>query len=545
MTEQSESLIREARVAGLREFTTPTLDAVERRRWQLSGLTAFFLVALAAGMALLSTDTSFLEAVGSVIPLPVLRILFISFAAALGFYLFDKEKRLARVTRSLTDERVLSAALSNRLKELSMISEVGKAINQTLDLDDVLRMILRSALDLLSADEGSLMLKDDVDDLLVIVASETSSGKDLVGKTVEIGKGIAGWVADRKEPLLIAGKAPSHMFDELHPTERPITSAISFPLVSGDELLGVLNVNDVTGKKNFSEYDLRAVGLFAEHAAIAIRNSRAFEKEHDTALRLAEVDKMKTDFLATISHELRTPLTSIIGCAKTIRGRYDTLDPDHRDEFLDMIVRQGQRLLEMVEEVLSASKIESGMTRARRERVDLVEVVNVSVGALRSTGVPNPIRVDAPASLIAFADPLAFEQVINNLLDNAVKYSKDPSSPIDVMVDVDEGESRITVKDSGVGIASSDLPDVFERFKQVDPSPTRRAGGVGLGLYIVKNLVEANGGRVVVESEEGKGTTFTVILPGRQEDRIGEDPDRGRRANDLGVAKDEVGDGRT
>ena len=550
MTDQTaptvEYLAREARVVGLREFRTPTLEAVERRRWQLWSLAAFFLVALAGGMVLLSTDTTAIETVSNVLPLYVLRILFIGLTAVFGFYLLDKESRLSKLARSLTDERVLSAALSNRLKEVSLISEVGKAINQILDLDDVLRMILRSALDLLTADEGSLMLVDPEEkDQLVIAVNETKSGLDLVGTRVHVGSGISGWVAANREPILISGKPPNEAFDDLHQTERSITSAISVPLVGRDELYGVLNVNDLSGARDFTEYDLRAVGLFAEHAAIAIRNSRTYAEEHKTAVRLAELDRMKSDFMATISHELRTPLTSIIGCAKTIRQRYGTLDESHRDEFLEMIERQGERLLGMVEEVLSASKIESGMTRIQRERIDLVEVVDRSVSSLKAIGVPNQIEVTASGPVIAYGDPLALEQVVNNLIDNAVKYSGSAEDPITVLVDEAEGAARIVVSDFGVGIPAVDLPTIFERFRQLEAGATRRAGGVGLGLYIVKNLVEANGGRISVESEEGAGTTFTVILPKRQEDRGAEDPDRRRRTGDPGIAQAQHGDGRT
>lgn len=277
-----ERIQKEARVAGLIDFESPTLEAVERRRIQLW--------------------------------LPV-RILYVGLTVLMSLYLIDKEFRLRKLTRTLVDERVLNAALSNRLKEVSLLSDVGKAMNELLDLEDVLQMILDSAVELLAAQEGSIMLYNDDKKELSVAAWRSSKEELLRGATVKLGEGIAGWVAQSREPLLIMGKAPANRFKELVESERPILSAMSVPLIGNNELYGVLNVNELAGERAFSEYDLRALGLFAEHAAIAIRNARAFDQERSALERLREVDRLKTDFMAMVSHELKTPLTSIIGSA--------------------------------------------------------------------------------------------------------------------------------------------------------------------------------------------------------------------------------------
>lgn len=514
MSEVRETAVaREARVAGLRDFETPTLEAVERRRWQLLGLAAFAMVGLAGGMVLLSVGA--LQTFTS-LPLYAIRILFLGFAAVFGFYLLDKESRLRNVTRLLVNERVLSAALSNRLKELSILSEVGKALNQVLDVGDVLRMILRSSLDLLEVEEGSIMLADETGENLVVACAETRGERAIEGATVKVGQGVAGWVARKREPVLISGRAPSDFFEISEPSDRPIVSSISVPLVSEDQLWGVLNVNDMSGEREFTEYDLRAVSLFAEHAAIAIRNARLFEQEHKLIEQMAEVDRLKSDFIATMSHELRTPLTTIIGCAKTVRRRHDALDEGQRSEFLQMIERQGERLLRMIEDVLSAARIESGHAALKRERVDLVEMARAVAGGIEAAGGRSPIKIDAPERVSAYCDPTAIEQVLANLVENASKYSE-AGAPVEVRIFDRPQETRVEVADRGRGIPAEMLPTVFDRFRQVEPSPAGAAGGVGLGLYIVKNLVEAMGGTVSVESEEGRGSTFAVVLPKRRE----------------------------
>jgi len=511
---KSWSASKEARVAGLRNFQAPTLEAVERRRWQLWAIAAFSIFAMSGAGVLLSYDNSPLTSF-TFLPAYVIRILILGFAALLGIYLFEKESRLRNITRALVDERVLSAALSNRLKELSILSEVGKAINQVLDLEDVLRMILGAAVDLLAAEEGSVMLVDEERQVLVVSHAYTTRGNVVEGAEVKIGEGVSGWVAEKREPLLITGKAPEGRFKKLNPREGPISSALSVPLIGQDELYGVLNVGDVSGEREFSEYDLRALGLFAEHAAIAIRNARTFEHERQAVVRLEEVDRMKTEFIATVSHELRTPLTSIIGCAKTVRRRSDAMSEIQREEFLLMIERQGERLLKMVEEILSASRIESGETIVHREELDLSSLIHTVAKGFEATDHSRVVRVEGPDSLVIFGDPMSVEQIFSNLVDNAFKYSEPGTAVTIEMQDVDS-EAVVRVIDRGAGIPDGEIGGIFDRFRQVDQSSTRRAGGVGLGLYIVRKLVEDHGGSISVESRPGEGSTFLVSFPKRK-----------------------------
>lgn len=513
---RKSAMAREARVAGLRDFQSPTLESVEKRRSQLWIFAGVIIVSLAGGMVLLSLDNVAIRFLESLLPGYTIRVLVLGFAALVGFYLIDKEVKLRDLTRDLIDERVLSAALSNRLKEVSILSEVGKAINQVLELDDVLRMILRSAVDLLETEEGSIMLVEEKSGDLIVQYARSSTGKVLEGMRVPMGQGISGWVAQHREPILITGKAEDGMFKDLRDRADVPRSALCVPLISQEELFGVLNINDPTGTREFSEYDLRALGLFAEHAAIAIRNASVFEKERQAVTRLEEVDRMKTEFIATVSHELRTPLTSIIGCAKTVRRRGDEMNDLQRTEFLEMIEKQGERLLRMVEEILSASRIESGAPPQRREPIDLTEMSREIIKEFQTAGADNVFVLNAEAGITAFGDPMAMEQVITNLVENAVKYSPHGSG---ITIDINDGPGAVELKvrDEGKGISDEDLPTIFERFRQLDQSATRRTGGVGLGLYLVKRLVEAQYGSISVVSKQGAGSTFILRFPKRRE----------------------------
>ncbi|MGH2811407.1 MAG: ATP-binding protein, partial [Actinomycetota bacterium] len=447
---------------------------------------------------------------------PVIRILFVVFVALVAIYLVDKELKLRALTRSLVDERVLSAAFSNRLKELSALSEVSQAINRLIQVDEVLKLILDSALDLLGAEEGSVMLLDPSGDRLRVAYARSSRPETVEGAEVKLGQGIAGWVAENREPLLISGEAPPQLFEALDQKERPITSAVSVPLVSNQELFGVLNISSFGAGPIFTEYELRAVQLFAEHAAIAIRNAESFDREHQTVVRLEELDRMKTEFVASVSHELRTPLTSIIGSAKTMRQRGDHLTPEQRLDFLNVIERQGSRLLSMVEEILAAARIESGPPAFSRELMDVAGLVRQIVLGLQAAAGETPVTVEAPETMQLFGDPSVVEQVVTNLVENALKYSQ-TAAAVTVRLTEHPGEVRLEVIDRGVGIPEDQLESIFDRFRQLDPSSAGSRRGVGLGLFIVKNLVEAVGGAIFVDSEVGKGSVFTVRFPKRRE----------------------------
>lgn len=439
-------------------------------------------------------------------------------AVAFLIYVIEKEGNLRRLTTALVEERVRSAALSARLTDTASLLEVGKAVNSTLNLEDVLRMILSSALQLLEAGEGSVMLLDESGENLEVVSYHGLRGHVVMNKKTRIGEGVAGRVAETREPVLISSNSPVDGV-QVDPS-RGITSGMCVPLVRRDELMGVLNVNQLIPGKIFGGDGLAALEVFAEQAAIAIGNARSFAHERETVVKLEELDRLKSDFVATVSHELKTPLTAIIGAAKTVSRRGAQLERDQELVFMEMIERQGARLLRLVEDVLTASKIESGLPKLQRELVDL-EVIAGQIAADAAhteQGAGRAIEVVATeGGANAWVDRVAIEQILSNLIENAVKYSE-PNAPIGVRLDVKRVEAVVEVTDSGRGIAEEQLETIFERFRQADSSLTRTVGGFGLGLYIVKNLVDAHQGKIEVESIEGVGSTFRVRIPQRQRD---------------------------
>lgn len=512
-----------ARAAGIGSARPLTLSEVDRRRTQMWSVAAFVLIALLGAVALYWVGYERLPSAlqfGNVSRY-VVGVFAGGLVLAFLLYLIDNEMRLRGLSTMLVEERVLSAALSNRLSEISALSEVGKALNTTLDLEDVLNLILTSALELLGATEGSIMLLEDDKQYLQVVSYLGPRLETVMQGRGRVGEGIAGTVAASRKPMLIQGdRIQESLKDSAHP-EAKIRSAMCVPLVRNEDLLGVLNLNDTEGTRTYSDQDLNALGLFAEHAAIAIGNASLFEKERETVARLEELDQLKSDFVSSVSHELRTPLTAIIGAAKTVSRKGDTMKPEQHAAFLQMIERQGHRLLRLVEDVLTTAQIESGQPRLTRELLDLRGLAAGVREDLLATkvGIDREIAIECePENPQAWGDHVALHHVLSNLVENALKYS-DPATRVVIRIVETPAEARFEVEDSGRGVTREKLDYIFERFHQLDSSSTRRVGGFGLGLFIVKNLVDAHGGNIDVKSTPGVGSVFTVRLPKRSSDR--------------------------
>ena len=253
---------REARTAGLRDFRTPSLETVERRRVQLWAVALVVLIFITAVMVLLSLFPNLTDQ-ATWLPRWVPRVGVLLIAVAFVVYAIEKELHLRRLTRMLIDERVLTAALSNRLKELTTLSAAGKAVNTALSLDRVLDIILSSAMELLACSAGAVYLLEG--GRLVPVSGRGSEEKAV---PVAVGEGVTGMAAVSREPLL----------EELVDGKAPLAGqSMAVPLVHRQSLLGVLALR-ADPSRTFSEYDLRAIALFAEHAAISIANARLYEE---------------------------------------------------------------------------------------------------------------------------------------------------------------------------------------------------------------------------------------------------------------------------
>jgi PAS domain S-box-containing protein len=228
-----------------------------------------------------------------------------------------------------------------------------------------------------------------------------------------------------------------------------------------------------------------------------------------------QLDRLKSDFVATVSHELRTPLAAVYGAAVTLAERDFTGREDVRRELVRQIADQAARLSAIVDDILFVGKLESGGLRLEPAVVDATEVARAAVDAARARAETAVVELNAAKNVRPIeTDAGRLRQVLDNLLDNAIKYSPE-GAPIVLRVDADSRWTRFAVADNGVGISAAEVPRIFEKFYRVDPHQTGGVNGTGLGLYVCHELVERMDGRITVSSTPGRGSTFVVELPRR------------------------------
>ena len=227
---------------------------------------------------------------------------------------------------------------------------------------------------------------------------------------------------------------------------------------------------------------------------------------------------MKEDFLSAAAHDLKTPLTTVVAQAQFLERKAQR-DPSAPVDVqgLQRIVREGQRLSALVTDLLDAARLEQGRLVSEREPVDLGALVGEVVK--RQHPGRHATELDVRGVVVGTVDRRRIEQLVENLIENAKKYSPEPT-PVNVRVWQTNGEAHISVRDHGIGIPPGDLPRIFERFSRASNVDDRKFHGMGLGLYICRGIVEEHGGRIWAESELGKGSTFHVALPLSEERRL-------------------------
>lgn len=308
---------------------------------------------------------------------------------------------------------------------------------------------------------------------------------------------------------------------EWHPMD-----SLFVPLWTRDQrLIGYLSVDDPIDRKVPGAETIEILEIFANQAVTAIDNARLYGKleEHIVELReatkrLKELNEIKSNFVATVSHELRTPLTSIRAYAETLLRDLGNSPRETELEFLNIIEQEAQRLTSIVDNMLELSHLESGKVRMTKSDIDVNRIARHVGQILSPTTEKKSIDLELKLGeepVIIYADEGMLQQLLLNLINNAVKFTPEGGK---VSAGVSDGDSavEILIEDSGIGIPQSEIKRIFDGFYQVDSSATRRYGGVGLGLAIVNNIVEWHDGKIWVDSEEGRGTRFTVNLPKRK-----------------------------
>jgi signal transduction histidine kinase len=294
-------------------------------------------------------------------------------------------------------------------------------------------------------------------------------------------------------------------------TDFETRSILGVPLQVKGKVIGVLEALNKTGDGIFTQDDMHTLSTLAAHAAIAIENARLVTEIQKAYEELSELDRLKSEFVAIASHELQTPLTVILGYASFLKEDVTGA----ASEQLDIVLRSALRLRSLINDMINLRHSETGEAELELEQLSLNELITTittefaSLAEARKQSVNIKLASQPP---IVEADRQKLHLVLANLLSNAIKFTPE-GGHIHMEVETRGNEVWVSVRDTGIGIPPREQERIFDRFYQVEPSLTRRFGGMGLGLSIAKGMVELHGGRIWVESLEGMGSSFTFALP--------------------------------
>jgi signal transduction histidine kinase len=415
--------------------------------------------------------------------------------------------------------------LTRSVAELKALGEVGQAVSSSLDLQTVLGTILRHACEISHTGGGAIYVLDAAQGVFTLEAGHNMSEELIAAvraRPSRLGDAVVGECAARGVPVQvpdIEGRSDHPLFEMLR--DSGIRALLAVPLIHQGRTIGVLLVRRVYAGQ-FAPETIDLLQTFAAQSSIAINNARLFREIEEKSHQLEIASLHKSQFLANMSHELRTPLNAILGYAELMRdGVYGELAPKIKG-VLDRVQANGKHLLGLINDVLDLSKIEAGQLALRLEDYSLSNVVQTVLTATESLAAEKKLRLEAalPGKLpVGRGDERRLAQVLLNLVGNAIKFTDE--GEIRVSVRATKAKFVIKVADTGPGIPESERTRIFEEFHQVDSSNTKKKGGTGLGLAITKRIVELHGGRISVESELGKGSTFRVDLPIRVEKQKG------------------------
>jgi adenylate cyclase len=435
------------------------------------------------------------------------------------------------------EERTVELAQS--VKELRALGEVSRAVNSTIDLQTVLPTIIAKAVELSGTEAGTIFVFDEASQEFQVHASY-GMNENLIAaiKNRHIRLGgetmISQAVLQRKS-MQLADTSQDTSSLVLDVVQRAgFRALLTVPLLAVDRIIGAL----VVRRKEPGEFPQSTVNLletFAAQSVLAIQNARLFQQIEEKSRELELASEHKSRFLASMSHELRTPLNAIIGLTEMMVANAARFRTEKALEPLNRVHRAGTHLLGLINQVLDLSKIEAGKLELSPESVNLVPLVDEVIGTARQLAEQNNNRliVETESNLGALTvDPMRLRQILLNLLSNACKFTKDGEVRLRVRK-IADGRSWVefAVSDTGIGMTAEQQAKLFEEFAQADALTARRFGGTGLGLAITRKLARMMGGDVTVTSEPGKGSVFTVRLPGRGDGPARTFTESGRRAD--------------
>ncbi|HLH26390.1 MAG TPA: ATP-binding protein [Chloroflexota bacterium] len=424
-----------------------------------------------------------------------------------------EEERL----RLLEMERGARTQAETALDQLRAIQTVTEAALAHLELDALLATLLDRVSEVLNVDTVAILLLNEDEQVLMPRAAKGIEEEVVAGIPLPLGQGFAGRIAAERRPITVDDVEQSDVRNPIL-REKGVKSLLGAPLIVRGRVLGVLHVGTLYYRR-FNANDVSFLQIVADRAALAIEHARLYEatrlarEEAEEAIRAVQ---LRDEFLSTAAHELKTPVTSLRGFAELLlrmSARGGALDSARFQRAVESIHHQAGNLSRLVTQLLEMSRLDGGHLELDRAPEDLARLVSRAVEQAQSQTERHTLTLDAPPELWAEVDAFRFEQVVANLLDNAIKYSPDGGHVEVELAQSRPGWVRLAVRDEGLGIPADRQSHIFERYYQAHAASHR--SGLGLGLYLSRQIVERHGGRIWAESAEGRGSRFVVEVPAR------------------------------
>jgi signal transduction histidine kinase len=408
----------------------------------------------------------------------------------------------------------LRSTLQRQVREIEGLHRLSRLLTSAETPDHVIGESVRIVADLVECEKVALLLYDEELDELVGHPSIVGMSPDQA-PTLRIPMSepsLPGSVFRTDAPLISNDARRDKWVTERIRDLMGIETLLAVPIATGGRPLGVLKA--VNARKGyFNGGDLRFVSILGSRIGSVIESSRARERERALVQRLREADHTKSEFVSMLAHELNGPMTSVLGFTRVLQDQWRSLEEDRRDRIVDMVSKEVGRLARLVNDLLDLSRMDAGTLRYEMQPVALQEIVRSVVTVHTSLSSRHSLADSVPQGLPkVLGDDDRLRQVLLNLLTNAVRHSPDGSTVEITGRELPDGWIEIAVKDEGIGISGADQERVFSKFVDV-AKPKWVQKGTGLGLYITKGIVEAHGGQITVESEEGRGATFAFTLP--------------------------------
>ena len=423
------------------------------------------------------------------------------------------------LTKSNSQLRVAKLRAEGQLDRMKAVNEQLRAIEESShvfmahhDVEGLMPDSLDKLCDLMKIASGFVLVRNDSTGEDRLVARQGPVAVELIERLKEVGLVRIHPVGAPHVATVDDGTQSAHVLKLIE--REGFTDLILVPLAAKDRHLGLLCFLSRPGEP-VRDTKLTALASLSSQLAVALRNIQYNEELAQKNEELTHLDQLKSDFMATMSHELRTPLTSVIGYSDMLLSGVTGELNERQTNFVSSILKNGESLLNLINDVLDLTKIEAGRLELNLEAVDLRSALLGVLPVVKPRAADKRIKVstylptDVPPVI---ADPAKFNQVLLNLLTNAIKYTHENGN-VSVEARSQDGFIEIWVTDTGIGIGQEDIDRIFQRFTQVDSSASRSQGGTGLGLAITKELVELHGGRIRVQSKLGKGSSFIFTMP--------------------------------